>query len=145
MVDSMTREQDEDGDWADNSGYSHIELYPDGTYKSFVPEIDTEWAIGGRYVKLKADCVVRFFPSGNLELCLLCADTAMDAFGVAVLIAGGAPLQFHPNGSPRNLTLAAQSRWPFQNKKWTYRGTAYEPNTRLEFSEDGAIVSSKKE
>lgn len=124
----------------DNSGYTHVELYSDGSYRSFVPEIDTEWMIDGRALKLKAGCAVMFFPSGNLQRCVLSESAKVVAFGVSVVIAAGMEVEFHPSGALRAFTVGAQPRLLFGTKKWKYRGVVYEAGTRLEMSADGSIV-----
>jgi hypothetical protein len=130
-----------DTNWTDNSGYTHVELYPDGAYKSFVPVTDTEWVVLDEQVKLKADCTVKFFPTGSLEHCVLGVGATLSAFGVRVFIAEGTKLQFHESGAIRSMTLAAQPRWfPWAKKTWTYRGHSYAPGTALEFSTDGSVV-----
>lgn len=141
-------EEDEKKDaanWVDNSGYAHVELYPDGSYKSFVPEIDTEWMIERHQVKLKAGEAVKFFPDGNMETCVLCAEATLAAFGVMAHVSADAPLDFHANGNVRRLTLAAQSSWvPWASKKWKYKGVLYDPRATLEFSEDGEVLKLHK-
>ena len=134
-------EQKDAANWVDNSGYTHVELYPDGSYKSFVPEIDTEWMIAKSEVKLKAGNAVTFFPSGNLKACVLCSDTALTAFGVTARVRANTPLDFHENGNVRRLTLASQASWvPWSNEKWKYKGVLYAPLATLEFSEDGEVL-----
>lgn len=144
-------EEDEKKDvanWVDNSGYTHVELYPDGTYKSLVPEIDTEWMIAKSQVKLKAGNAVRFFPDGTMRTCVLCAEATLAAFGIVANVSANAPLEFHANGNVRKLTLASQASWPswvpWTNKKWSYKGVVYDPLTTLEFSEDGEVVLVEK-
>jgi len=137
-------ERSEASNWTDNSGYTHVELYPDGNYKSFVPEIDTEWVLDGVYVKLKATCVVKFFPNGNIERCVLGSETVLKVSEVRVLLSEGTNLEFHANGNVRSLTLAVQSRIPWRSKKWRYRGIVYDPRTKMEFADDGSVVSSEK-
>ena len=132
-------------DWADNSGYSHIELYPNGNYKSFVPEIDTEWAINDHHVKLKADVEVSFYPDGTLKKCVLCTDATLTFWGASVPIAADRTLEFHADGNVRRLTVARESGWRFwRSRTWTYRGKTYDPDTDLEFSDDGAVVASTR-
>jgi hypothetical protein len=128
--------------WVDNSGYTHVELYPDGSYKSFVPEIDTEWMIAKSQVKLRAGDAVKFFPDGTMKSCVLCEEATLDAYGVMAHVKANAPLDFHVSGKVRTLTLAAHSSWnPWaKKKKWSYKGTLYDPPVTLEFSEDGEVV-----
>ena len=127
--------------WVDNSGYSHVELYPDGSYKSFVPEIDTEWMVGDHPVKLKGGCAVKFFPDGSLRTCVLGSGATVTVTGVAAYVSADRPLDLHENGSVRRMTLAAKPSWnPWATKGWKYQGVVYEPRTTLEFSERGEVV-----
>jgi hypothetical protein len=131
----------EAANWVDNSGYTHVELYPDGTYKSFVPEIDTEWMVGSHPVKLKAGSAVKFFPDGGMRTCVLCSNTIIAVCGIVAHVSGDRPLDFHENGNVRRMTIAAKPSWnPWASKSWTYHGVVYEPNTTLEFSEAGEVV-----
>jgi len=124
----------------DNSGYSNIEYFPDGQYKSFVPEIDTEWIVLKTVVNLKAGKPVRFHENGNLRECHLNASTYLKFFGVRAKVSNNGPLTFHKNGNIRSLTLSVQPTWqPWSNGNWEYRGKVYRPQTTLEFFEDGSI------
>ncbi len=126
----------------DNSGYSQVELHPDGSYKSFVAEVDTEWVIGARPITLRSASTVRFYANGNLRSCVLLSDARLEAFGEPVMVAGGTSLLFHESGAIGTLTLAPQPRrLPWASKKWSYRGSTYAPRTTLEFAEDGAVVA----
>ncbi|MBP7146918.1 MAG: hypothetical protein KBD01_05180 [Acidobacteria bacterium] len=130
-------------DWRDNSGYTHLELYPDGTYKSFVPEVDTEWLIEGARVVLKASFAVTLHTNGGLRRCVLAAPAALSVLGVPVVVAADEPLELHENGALHAFTLGSRSEWkPWRNRPWTYRGASYAPGTRLELSADGAVVSA---
>jgi hypothetical protein len=131
--------------WGDNSGYRDVELYPDGTYKAFVPEIDTEWMISGHVLALAAGRRVTFFADGALESCVLAATATVDVFGTPAVVAAQTALSFHASGSVRLFTLGSRSSWlPWPSRKWIYRGTAYDAGTRLELSEDGAVASSER-
>lgn len=131
--------------WTDNSGYTHLELYPDGTYKSFVPEIDTEWVIGGRTIVLKATLPVKFHPNGQLERCVLAAKATLDVHGVVATVGANDALEFHSDGGVRSFTLGPQSSWiPWLHKEWSFGGTTYAEGTRLEFSADGKVVFAEK-
>lgn len=125
--------------WTDNSGYSSIELYPDQSYKSFVPNAETEWMVLDNYVLLKADVVVHLFQGGTLRLGVLGSDLMLKVFGVSALAAANTKIEFHSSGQIRAITLAAQEHWLPWQKKWSYKGKSYSPGTRLEFSEDGAV------
>jgi hypothetical protein len=140
----MDDENENASDWHDNSGFTSVELYPDGGYKSFVPEIDTEWMLKGQVVKLRASSTVTLYPSGGLERCVLASKTTLNVFGVTVAVAEGATLELHPNGEVRSLTLASQARWLRLEKKWKYRGATYDPGTTLVLSEEGAVVRREK-
>jgi hypothetical protein len=127
----------------DYSGYSQVELYPDGTYKSFVPEIETEWLILNQRLQLKAACPVTFFPNGNLESCVLASGCKLSACGVPILIAEG-KTEFYEDGNIRSFTVAGSpSLLPWIRKRWEYRGTSFEKGTRLTISPEGAIKSAK--
>jgi hypothetical protein len=126
-------------EWHDNSGYTHVELYPDGGYKSVVPEIETEWMLQGRAVQLRAGHTVKFFPSGVLEQGVLASQTTVSVFGVPAAAAEGTRIDFHPSGEVRSLTLASQARWFRRDKTWTYRGSRYAPGSTVVLSADGAV------
>jgi hypothetical protein len=128
----------------DNSGYTCIELYPDGGYKSLVPEIDTEWVLQGQPVQLRAGCTVKFFPSGAVEQGVLASQTTLTIFTVPAAAAEGTRVDFHQTGEVRSVTLASQARWFRRDKSWKYRGAKYAPGTRLVFSEDGAVERAEQ-
>jgi hypothetical protein len=125
--------------WHDNSGYTDVELYPDGSYKSVVPEIETEWMLQGRPVELRGGHTVKFFPSGALEQGVLASRTTVSVFGLPAAAAEGTRIHFHPNGEVRSLTLASQARWFRRDKTWRYRGSTYAPGSTIVLSEDGAV------
>jgi hypothetical protein len=131
-------------DRRDNSGFTSVELYPDGGYKSFVPEIDTEWMLDGQVVTLRASSTVRLYPDGGLERCVLASKATLNVFGVSAAVAEGSTLDLHPSGNVRSLTLASQARWLRRGKTWTYRGATYDPGTTLVLSEEGAVVRREK-
>jgi hypothetical protein len=130
-------------DWRDNSGYSDVERFSDGTYKSFVPEIDTEWMLSRRTLILAAGHRVRFFANGQLESCVLAARATIDVFGAPVVLAADTALTFHASGGVRSFTLGSQASWlPWASRVWKYRGSAYDEGTKLLLSEDGAVAAA---
>jgi hypothetical protein len=129
-------------DWRDNSGYTDVERYSDGTYKSFVPEIDTEWMLSKRTLILAAGHRVQFFANGQLERCVLAARATIDVFGAPVALAADTVLTFHPSGEVRSFTLGSQSSWlPWVSRGWRYRGAVYDEGSKLHLSEDGLVAS----
>ena len=132
-------------EWRDNSGYTDVELYSDGTHRSFVPEIDTEWMISGHAVVLAGGHRVKFFANGQLESCVLAAKATIDVFGASVVLGADTTLAFYASGAVRSFTLGSQSSWiPWVSRTWKYRGTAYEDGTTLELSEDGTVTSAER-
>ncbi len=126
--------------WVDNSGYTHLELYPSGSYKSFVPTVDTEWKLGSVEIKLPADHEVHFYENGNFKSFTLCEDIEIGAFGQSVCVAALTVISFFENGKIQSLTLAAQRNGFFSSKNWTYQGREYAPGTVIEFAADGKVV-----
>ena len=126
--------------WTDNSGYSLIELYSDQSYKSFVPNSETEWMVQDNYVLLKSDVTVYLFQGGTLKLGILATDLLLNVFGVSVLVAADIKIEFHSNGKISSIVLAPQPSWIPWRKNWKYQGKSYRPGTRLEFSEVGRNV-----
>ena len=138
-------ESEPGSDWSDNSGYTDVEHYSDGTYKSFVPEIDTEWMISGRTLVLAAGHRVKFFANGQLESCVLAAKARIDVFGAPVVLAADTALAFHASGEVRSFTLGSQSSWiPWVSRMWNYMGSAYDEGQTLHLSEDGTVASAER-
>jgi hypothetical protein len=53
--------------WSDFSGYTHLELYPNSKYKSFVPQVDMErktWRYRGR--EYRPNSTLEFSESGDV-------------------------------------------------------------------------------
>ena len=126
--------------WSDFSGYSHLELYPNSNYKSFVPSLDTEYQVGTTIVKLKAGDPADFWENGNLTSCTVAEDTSLDAYGVQVRIAAKSKLEFFSTGQLRRITIGRQKGILNLRKTWTYRGRKYEPHSTLEFFENGDVA-----
>ncbi len=126
--------------WSDFSGYTHIELYPSSKYKSFVPQVDTEFQVGTAIVKLKADNPAEFWENGNLTRCTVAEDVSLDAHGVEVRIMANSKLELFSDGQLRMATIGRQKGILNLRKIWTYRGQEYRPNSTLEFSENGDVV-----
>jgi hypothetical protein len=135
-------ESEPDVDWRDNSGYSDVERYSDGSYKSFLPANDTEWMLDGRTLILAAGHRVRFFTNGQLQSCVVAAKASIDVFGTTAVLAADSALAFHASGVVRTFTLGSLSSWiPWVSRAWKYRGVAYNEGATLHLSEDGAIAS----
>ncbi len=129
--------------WTDNSGYTQLELYTNGQYKSFVPAIDTEWLVMDRNVLLLADKIIKFYESGGIQLCYLANPALLRVFDTPVRVLEEKPLEFYENGIFRKLTLAHQKRgFLGMEKNWLYKGKLLKPETTIEFSTTGAIISS---
>jgi len=134
-----------DSEWRDNSGYTDVECYSDGTYKSFVPEIATEWMLSGRTLVLAAGHRVTFFANGQLERCVLASQATVDVFGAPAALAADTTLAFHASGEVRSFTLGSQTSWlPWASRNWKYRGAAYDAGMALDLSEDGTVVSAAR-
>lgn len=128
--------------WTDHSGYTQIELYPNGEYKSFVPINETEWLIGKTHVKLRSETVIKFYEDGYIEFCFLVRPATLLVFGVPVIIAEDKVIEFHNDGNFRAFTVGCQKRgFLWMTKTWVYRGKTYEPGTSLEFSISGEVVN----
>ncbi len=130
----------ESDNWSDFSGYSHLEMYPNNNYKSFVPHMDTEFQVGGTIVKLKAGNTADFWENGNLTSGTVAEDTSLDAYGVEVRIAARSKLELFSSGELRKITLGRQKGLLNLRKIWTYRGRKYTPDSTLEFSENGDVL-----
>ena len=126
--------------WSDFSGYTHIELYPNSKYKSFVPQVDTEFQVGTVIVKLKADNPAEFWENGNLTRCTVAEDVSLDAHGVEVRIMANSKLELFSDGQLRVVTIGRQKGILNVRKIWRYRGREYRPNSTLEFSENGDVL-----
>jgi len=130
--------------WTDNSGYSHIQLYPNGEYKSFVPVTETDWLVGNIPVTLQADCEVSFYESGHIQGCQLSKSAKLIAFGISVIVSPTKRIEFHENGNVRTLKLGYQPSWiPWVKKSWLYRGKLYSPGSALQFDPEGNVISVK--
>ncbi len=130
----------ESDNWSDFSGYTHLELYPNGRYKSFVPQVDTEFQVGTTVVKLKAGKPAEFWENGHLTRCTVAEDVSLDAYGVEVRILAKSKLEFFSDGQLRRITIGRQKGVLNLRKIWTYRGREYRPNSTLEFAENGDVV-----
>ncbi len=126
--------------WSDFSGYTHLELYPNSNYKSFVPQVDTEFQVGTTIVKLKADNPAEFWENGNLTRCTVAEVVSLDAYGVEVRILADSQSEWFSDGQLRMITIGRQKGIWNLRKIWKYRGREYRPNSTLEFSENGDIV-----
>ena len=126
--------------WSDFSGYTHVEQYPNGNYKSFVPVTDTEFQVGGTIVKLKAGNTAEFWENGNLASCTVAEDTSLEAYGVEVQIPAESKLQLFSDGQLHGITIGRQKGVLNLRKSWNYRGQKYMPDSTLEFSENGDVV-----
>ena len=126
--------------WSDFSGYTNLELYPNSKYKSFVPQVDTEFQVGPTIVKLKAGSPAEFWENGNLTRCTVAEDVSLDAHGVEVRILAKSTLELFSDGKLRVITIGRQRGVWNLRKIWRYRGQEYRPNSTLEFSENGNVV-----
>lgn len=127
-------------DWSDFSGFTHLELYPNGNYKSFLPEVDTEFQVGTTIVKLKAGNPAEFWENGNLSRCTVAEDVSLDAYGMEVRILATSKLELFSDGQLRRITIGRQKGILNLRKNWRYRGREYRPYSTLEFSENGDVV-----
>ena len=126
--------------WSDFSGYTHLELYPNSKYKSFVPQVDMEFQLGTIIVKLRAGDPAEFWENGNLTRCTIAEDVSLDAYGVEVRILARSKLELFSDGQLRTITIGRQKGLLNLRKTWRYRGREYRPNSTLEFSENGDVV-----
>src|SRR4051812_9572183 len=113
--------------WVDNSGYSHLELFPNGNYKSFIPTIDTMWRVGTEDVKLSAGHIVQFYDNGQFKSFTLAETVLIHVHGVAVQALAGTIVEFYENGNVKMVTLAEQKRGFFRSSSWVYRGKTLQP------------------
>ncbi len=127
--------------WVDNSGYTHIELWPNGNHKSFIPTIETEWKIGGEIVKVRANRIVKFFENGQLQLCTLCDDVVVTAHKVKVLVKYNTEFEMYDDGSVKKMTIGKQPAGFFRPKDWVYAGQTFHPGMTIEFAQDGKVKS----
>jgi hypothetical protein len=128
--------------WSDNSGYSELELYPNGGYKSFIPVIDTEWMIQNKVVKLLAGMIVKFYDSGTVQSCFLAEPATFTVFEVPVKVQSEKILEFHESGILRTFTVAQQNTgFLGLTKTWKYQGQVFDPGITLASSEQGKITS----
>ncbi len=126
--------------WSDFSGYTNLELYPNNKYKSFVPQVDTEFQVGTSVVKLKAGNPAEFWENGNLTRCTVAEDVSLDAYGVEVRILAKSKLELFSDGQLRMITTGRQRGILNLRRIWRYRGGEYRPHSTLEFSENGDVV-----
>jgi hypothetical protein len=123
-----------------NSGYKHVKMYPNGNYKSFVPEVNTRWIVLNVEVALTEGITVEFYMDGTLKSCVLAKPVVISIFGVKAKLKEGTPLEFHPGGEIRRCVLASQGGLLFGSKTWKYQGHTFPPGAQLEFTRSGQLV-----
>lgn len=125
---------------ADSSGYSQVETYPNGNFRSFIPLVETEWRLGADDVKLCADHKVQFYENGNIKSFTLFEDVKIQCHGVRVKAQGGTFMEFFEDGRIKQITVGAQDNGFFRSKNWTYRDRIFEPGARIIFSPQGLVL-----
>jgi hypothetical protein len=127
-------------DRRDPSGYTAVERYSDGNYRSFITESDTEWLVQAQPTRISGSAVIKLYADGTIEQCVLASAVTLEIFGERAVLAEGTTLAFHSSGAVRTMTLGSQARWFRRDRRWKYRGLAYAPGTTLELSPDGAVL-----
>ena len=121
----------------DFSGYTQTEYFPNGSFKSCVPDIPTEWMILGEHVTLQAEQKICFHPNGIIKSCALAQATNLKAFGTTVLVEPATLIRFFTSGEIQSFTVARQSK-----REWRYRGKSYAPGTAIRLSEKGDVLGA---
>lgn len=133
-----------DSSWNDNSGYSDIQLYPNGGYMSFIPATDTAWMVMGKPLNIRADYKVEFFQNDSIKTCVIAEMAMLCAFGVRVRVLDGTEIKFYENGQLQEFVLAPQKvGFLGLTNYWQYKGQRYNPGTRILLSNQGEIIKTR--